>query len=100
MQSLIEMMEYLEEGELDAALLAWTDLNLVNTKSEVVKEVAIEKLQQMLGEMIVTCEEVVESGEFSEEKGMINQVIKRLGDMKVFDEQMAKLKYLRRRMNE
>ena len=24
---------------------------------------------------------------------MINQVIKRLGDMKVFDEQMAKLKY-------
>ena len=31
---------------------------------------------------------------------MINQVIKRLGDMKVFDEQMAKLKYLRRRMNE
>lgn len=100
MQSLIEMMEYLEDGELDAALLAWTDLNLVNTKSEVVKEVAIEKLQQMLGEMIVTCEEAVESGEFSEEKGMINQVIKRLGDMKVFNEQMAKLKYLRRRMNE
>ena len=53
MQSLIEMMEYLDDGELDAALLAWTDLNLVNTKSEVVKEVAIGKLQQMLGEMML-----------------------------------------------
>lgn len=98
MQSLSEMVEYLEEGKLDAALLSWTDLNLINTKSDVVKEVAIEKLQEMLGEVIVTCEEAVESGDFYEEKGIINRVIKRLGDMKIFDEQMAYLKSLRRQM--
>lgn len=97
-QSLIEMMEYLEAGELDAALLCWTDLNLVQTKSTVIKEAAVKNLQQVLDDMVISCEEAVAIGEYEEEKGLINQVLKRLGDMELFKGQMAELKLIRRQM--
>lgn len=97
-QSLIEMMKYLEAGELDAALLCWTDLNLVQTKSTVIKEAAVKNLQQLLDDIVISCEEAVAIGEYEEEKGLINQVLKRLGDMELFKGQMAELKLIRRQM--
>lgn len=99
MQSLILMVEELEAGNFDEALLRWTDINLIKTESEVIKEVAVDTLKEMLSEMIVSCEAALETGDYETEKGMINQVVKRLGDMKLFEGQMTQLRQLRRQMN-
>ena len=98
-QSFLDMMDYLDQGKLDDALLSWTDLNLIETKSEVMKEVAVTQMQETLEGIITSCEKAIQTGEYEKEKGIINQVLKRLGDMEIFDEQMLLLRQLRKEMN-
>ncbi len=97
--ALTDMMNHLAAGEFDESLLSWTDLNLIPTESTLIKEAAVEELRQLLEDAINLANESLETGETAETKLMIRHLLKRLGDMDVFEEEMMTLQQLVQEMD-
>ena len=98
-EALVKMVKYLEAGQLDESLLIWTDLNLISAKSTLIKEAAVTELKTMLQDVMTEAEEAIALGETDEVELVIRHIFKRLGDMKLFKEEIAQLQELNQQMN-
>ena len=98
-EALVKMVNYLEAGQLDESLLSWTDINLISAKSTLIKEAAVTELKTMLQEVMTEAEEAIALGETDEVELVIRHIFKRLGDMKLFKEEIAQLQELNQQMN-
>lgn len=96
--ALTDMMNHLAAGEFDESLLSWTDLNLIATESTLIKEAAVTELKQVLQQVITLSSEALETHDIEEAKSTINHLIKRLGDIPLFEDEMTQLQQLRQQM--
>lgn len=98
-EALTEMLDYLEARQLDDSLLSWTELNLIPTESTLIKEMAVTELKQMLNQVMDMAVAAIETKDTEEAKLVIRHLLKRLGDMDVFEAEMTQLRALRQEMD-
>ena len=84
-EAFLEMIDYDELEDFDNLLLAWTDLNLVDSKPSFVKEEAIAYIKGKLSEVKELASSTLESRETKEIIELIRLIEKRMGTLKMFE---------------
>lgn len=99
-EAFLKMVEYDELSDFDDLLLAWTDLNLVDSKPSFVKEEAVAYIKNQLNEVKELAEVALESGEINEVIDLIRLIEKRIGTLKLFKSEIEELTSLKQEMEE
>ena len=94
------MIDYDELEDFDNLLLAWTDLNLVDSKPSFVKEEAIAYIKGKLSEVKELASSTLESRETKEIIELIRLIEKRMGTLKMFESEIEQLINLKQEMEE
>ena len=94
------MVDYDELEDFDNLLLAWTDLNLVDSKPSFVKEEAIAYIKGKLSEVKELASGTLESREMKEIIDLIRLIEKRMGTLKMFEREIEELINLKKEMEE
>lgn len=99
-EAFLQMVEHDELAEFDDLLLAWTDLNLVDSKPSFVKEEAVAYIKGQLNEIKELALSALESGETRESIELIRLIEKRMGTLKMFKSEIEELINLKQEMEE
>ena len=99
-EAFLEMIDYDELEDFDNLLLAWTDLNLVDSKPSFVKEEAIAYIKGKLSEVKELASSTLESRETKEIIELIRLIEKRMGTLKMFESEIEQLINLKQEMEE
>ena len=100
-EALLKMVEYDQLEDLDKLLLAWTDLNLVDSQPSFVKDEAINYERSQLNsleEKINRAIEAEKTSAYDELIALIRFVEKRMGSLKLFRGEIETLIALRDEM--
>ena len=97
-EAFLEMIDYDELEDFDDLLLAWTDLNLVDSKPSFVKEEAIAYIKGKLSEVKELASGTLESRETKEVIELIRLIEKRMGTLKMFESEIEELINLKQEM--
>ena len=97
-EAFLKMIQYGNLDSLDELLLAWTDLNLVDSQPSFIKEEAVTYIKERLAEVKVLADEALESGNTKEAIQYIRLVEKRMGTLEVFKEEIEELIKLKQEM--
>ena len=92
------MLEHDDLESFDELLLAWTDLNLVDSEPSFVKEEAVLYVKDQLESVKVLAEEALETGEHNDVIQLIQTIEKRMGTLKLFKEEIEVLTNLKQEM--
>ena len=96
----MQMVDYDELEDFDNLLLAWTDLNLVDSKPSFVKEEAVAYIKGKLSEVKELASGTLESRETKEVIELIRLIEKRMGTLKMFESEIEELINLKQEMEE
>lgn len=99
-EAFLQMVEHDAIAEFDELLLAWTDLNLVDSNPSFVKEEAVEYIRGQLNEVKELAISALESGETKEIVDLICLIEKRMGTLKMFESEIEELMNLKQEMEE
>ena len=99
-EAFLEMIDYDKLEDFDDLLLAWTDLNLVDSKPSFVKEEAIAYIKDKLTEVKELASGTLESRETKEVIELIHLIEKRMGTLKIFESEIEELINLKQEMEE
>lgn len=94
------MIDYDKLEDFDDLLLAWTDLNLVDSKPSFVKEEAVTYIKDKLIEVKELASGTLESRETKEVIELIHLIEKRMGTLKIFESEIEELINLKQEMEE
>ncbi len=97
-EAFLKMIQYSDLESFDELLLAWTDLNLVDSQPSFIKEEAIAYIKERLSEVKVLADEALQSGDTKEAIQFIRLVEKRMGTLEVFKEEIEELIELKQEM--
>lgn len=97
-EAFLQMVEHDAISEFDELLLAWTDLNLVDSNPSFVKEEAVEYIRGQLNEVKELALSALESGETKEIVDLIYLIEKRMGTLKMFESEIEELMNLKQEM--
>ena len=97
-EAFLEMIDYDELEDFDNLLLAWTDLNLVDNKPSFVKEEAVAYIKGKLTEVKELASGTLESRETKEVIELIRLIEKRMGTLKMFENEIEELINLKQEM--
>lgn len=99
-EAFLQMVKHDTIAEFDELLLAWTDLNLVDSKPSFVKEEAIAYIKGKLSEVKELASGTLESWEMKEIIDLIRLIEKRMGTLKMFESEIQELINLKQEMEE
>ena len=99
-EAFLEMIDYDELEDFDNLLLAWTDLNLVDSKPSFVKEEAVAYIKGKRSEVKELASSTLESRETKEIIELIRLIEKRMGTLKMFESEIEELISLKQEMEE
>ena len=99
-EAFLQMVDYDELEDFDNLLLAWTDLNLVDSKPSFVKEEAVAYIKGKLSEVKELASGTLESREMKEIIELIRLIEKRMGTLKMFESEIEELISLKQEMEE
>lgn len=99
-EAFLQMVDYDELEDFDNLLLTWTDLNLVDNKPSFVKEEAVTYIKGKLSEVKELASVALESGETQEAIDLIRLIEKRMGTLKMFENEIEELINLKQDMEE
>ena len=99
-ETFLEMINYDELEDFDNLLLAWTDLNLVDSKLSFVKEEAVAYIKGKLSEVKELASGTLESRETKAVIELIRLIEKRMGTLKMFESEIQELINLKQEMEE
>ena len=94
------MLEYDDLTLFDDLLLAWTDLNLIDSEPSFVKEEAVAYIKGKLSEVKELASGTLESREMKEIIELIRLIEKRMGTLKMFESEIEELISLKQEMEE
>ena len=100
-EALLQMIQYNKLEDLDKLLLAWTDLNLVDSQPSFVKDEAVQYVRSQLTALVEGAQQAIEGEKtrsFSDLIALINFVEKRMGSLKLFEQEIKELAELRSEM--
>lgn len=97
-ETFLEMINYDELEDFDNLLLAWTDLNLVDSKPSFVKEEAVGYIKNQLNEVKELASGTLESRETKAVIELIRLIEKRMGTLKMFESEIEELINLKQEM--
>lgn len=97
-EAFLKMLEHDDLESFDELLLAWTDLNLVDSEPSFVKEEAVLYVKDQLESVKVLAEEALETGEHNDVIQLIQTIEKRMGTLKLFKEEIEVLTNLKQEM--
>ena len=97
-EAFLQMLDYDELEDFDNLLLAWTDLNLVDSKPSFIKEEAVKYIRGQLNEVKELAISILESGETKEIVELICLIEKRMGTLKMFENEIEELINLKQEM--
>ena len=92
---LVNMEKYKEANNLDQMLLTWTELNLIDTRSDMIKEEATQLLGRLLEEVEIVAEESLEVDNSQEVISFIRLIETRMGTFDLFQSEIERLVELR-----
>lgn len=95
---LIKMKEYKEANNLDQILLAWTELNLIPSRSDTIKDEAVRLINQFLKEVEDEAKELLVMGNPKEIIDFIRLIENRMGTFEVFQPEIERLIELRNQL--
>jgi len=95
---LIRMKEYKEANNLDQILLAWTELNLIPSHSDTIKDEAVRLINQFLKEVEVEAKELLVMGNPKEIIDFIRLIENRMGTFELFQPEIERLIELRNQL--
>ena len=99
-EAFLEMIDYDELEDFDNLLLAWTNLNLVDSKPSFVKDEAVAYIKGKLSEVKELASGTLESREIKEVMELIRLIEKRMGTLKMFESEIEQLINLKQEMEE
>ena len=99
-EAFLNMLEYDDLTLFDDLLLAWTDLNLIDSEPSFVKEEAVAYIKGKLSEVKELASSTLESGETKEIIELIRLIEKRIGTLKMFENEIEQLINLKQEMEE
>ncbi len=97
-EAFLKMLEHDDLESFDELLIAWTDLNLVDSEPSFVKEEAVLYIKALLDSVTVLAEQALETGENDEIIDFIQTIEKRMGTLKLFKEEIEVLTKLKQEM--
>ena len=97
-EAFLQMIDYDELEDFDNLLLAWTDLNLVDSKPSFVKDEAVAYVKGKLSEVKELASGTLESRETKEVIELIRLIEKRMGTLKMFESEIEELINLKQEM--
>ena len=92
------MISFKDLSSLDELLLAWTDLNLIDTKPSFIKDEAVKYIREKLVEVKSLASQAMQSGEVQDVIQMIRRIEKRMGTLELFESEIQELIKLRKEM--
>ena len=99
-EAFLNMLEYDDLTLFDDLLLAWTDLNLIDSEPSFVKEEAVAYIKGKLSEVKELASGPLESREMKEIIELIRLIEKRMGTLKMFESEIEELISLKQEMEE
>ena len=99
-EAFLNMLEYDDLTLFDDLLLAWTDLNLIDSEPSFVKEEAVAYIKGKLSEVKELASGTLESREMKEIIDLIRLIEKRMGTLKMFESEIEELINLKQEMEE
>ena len=99
-EAFLQMVDYDELEDFNNLLLAWTDLNLVDSKPSFVKEEAVGYIKNHLNEVKELASGTLESWETKKVIDLIRLIEKRIGTLKMFESEIQELINLKQEMEE
>lgn len=99
-EAFLNMLEYDDLTLFDDLLLAWTDLNLIDSEPSFVKEEAVAYIKGKLSEVKELASGTLESREMKEIIELIRLIEKRMGTLKMFESEIEELISLKQEMEE
>ena len=99
-EAFLNMLEYDDLTLFDDLLLAWTDLNLIDSEPSFVKEEAVAYIKGKLSEVKELASGTLESREMKEIIELIRLIEKRMGALKMFESEIEELISLKQEMEE
>lgn len=97
-EAFLNMLQYDDLALFDELLLAWTDLNLIDSKPSFVKEEAVAYIKEKLESVKLLAKEALETKEDQAVIQVIQTIEKRLGTLKLFKEEMKELTNLKQKL--
>ena len=97
-EAFLKMISFKDLFSLDELLLAWTDLNLIDTRPSFIKDEAVKYIREKLVEVKSLANQAIQSGEVQEVIQMIRRIEKRMGTLELFQSEVQELIELRKEM--
>lgn len=97
-EAFLKMISFKDLSSLDELLLAWTDLNLIDTKQSFIKDEAVKHIREKLVEVKSLANQAMQSGEVQDVIQMIRRIEKRMGTLELFEIEVQELIELRKEM--
>ena len=97
-EAFLKMISFKDLSSLDELLLAWTDLNLIDTKPSFIKDEAVKYIREHLVEVKSLANQAIQNGEVQDVIQMIRQIEKRMGTLELFESEIQELIELRKEM--
>lgn len=99
-EAFLRMISFKDLSSLDELLLAWTDLNLIDTRHSFIKDEAVKYIKKQLIEVKNLANQAIQSGEVQDVIQIIEQIEKRMGTLKMFESEIEELINLKQEMEE
>lgn len=97
-EAFLKIISFKDLSSLDELLLAWTDLNLIDTKPSFIKDEAVKYIRERLVEVKSLANQTMQSGEVDDVLQMIRRIEKRMGTLELFESEVHELIELRKEM--
>lgn len=97
-EAFLKMISFKDLSSLDELLLAWTDLNLIDTRPSFIKDEAVKYIREKLVEVKSLANQAMQSEEVQDVIQMIRQIEKRMGTLELFESEVYELIELRKEM--
>ena len=97
-EAFLKMISFKDLSSLDELLLAWTNLNLIDTKPSFIKDEAVKYIRQQLVEVKDLSDQAIQSGEVDDVIQMIRRIEKRMGTLELFESEVHELIELKKEM--
>ena len=97
-EAFLKMISFKDVSSLEELLLAWTDLNLIDTKPSFIKDEAVKYIREKLVEVKSLANQAMQSGEVQDVVQMIRRIEKRMGTLELFESEINELIELRKEM--
>ena len=97
-EAFLKIISFKDLSSLDELLLAWTDLNLIDTRASFIKDEAVKYIRQQLVEVKSLANQAMQSGEVQDVVQMIRRIEKRMGTLELFESEINDLIELKKEM--